>query len=889
MAQVLNQFIKELRSSILRSIKPRHLTSLQDAVALTRDLESAEQEANHTQAVNLAINGTSDIDTKITQLSEKLTQKIERFLAGTTGTYQPPQWRENNNNSRYLQQQNCQQQQQPWRSDPHNCYYCQKPEHIARDCRRKIIDQNQGNSYQQPRYQQNMVQTNSGLSRPIPCSPAQFRPTPTGYPNQAFYLGLMEDQDFDKSTLVERGDIERISQPSKQTKSNILPATITEDTTLATIFPFDINNLNTHSLFSGAAINQNKPIMVLYTNTRVRRIDIKLILDSRSAGSIITKQFMNQLGRRVDRAATARIITVDRNTKTLIEEIDNFPFEINGIQIPIKVLVMEATQYQALHAQVPATCRYFKTQHTEEPLIKFEDTSMPPTIKTYQVSWVNDYQTELLPPPTWEKKGKGRAKEEPQSSSLRYPTTTKYYCRPYKWDNTPCLICGEILPDEGLWNDVPSKGRTCDETCQYTILINNWVQKETLIKNAWKQALNRLNEWQVPRPKASHPKKYEKSRTILECLNIMDLITPRMIFSQMTQMHFRTNIRNWLANLNTKLCNHYLILCHFQYYNKCDLMFKLPPRILFPITKLSEPEEEYLAYSDLSKELELKWYSDNKEGICPERVHDTDVGFDLQYPGQSLIIIAPHSLVKIDLKIALKILVNTMKKINIKRRIIDAGYTGNIIVMLQNNLNRPYKIKSQEKIAQAIFLSLLGLTAQEINGFGSSGRGNIPVNFMKEDSNQIQDQALLFEASSKICSLANVVNLYLLAKAHKHFKIPIHNLTENVIEIPAGTLISSISTDIQNSEKPQSIPDFAQLFLFCNITSQVWNLPKESYLFTPEEINKLNLGNLSTLQQMQFKVLLNQYVDVFASENEFRCTDIVKHQINTGDARPIKQ
>ncbi|KAG9286731.1 hypothetical protein G9A89_012281 [Geosiphon pyriformis] len=157
MAQVFNQFIKELWSSILKSIRPYHPTSLQDAVTLTRDFESAEQEVNHTQAVNLAINKTSDIDIKITQLSEKLTQKIERFLAGTTGTYQPPQQKKNNNNSRYPQQQNCQQQQQPWRSDPHNCYYCQKSGHIARDCRRKIMDQNQGNLYQQPRYQQNMV------------------------------------------------------------------------------------------------------------------------------------------------------------------------------------------------------------------------------------------------------------------------------------------------------------------------------------------------------------------------------------------------------------------------------------------------------------------------------------------------------------------------------------------------------------------------------------------------------------------------------------------------------------------------------------------------------------------------------------------------------------
>ncbi|KAG9306988.1 hypothetical protein G9A89_000902 [Geosiphon pyriformis] len=207
------------------------------------------------------------------------------------------------------------------------------------------------------------------------------------------------------------------------------------------------------------------------------------------------------------------------------------------------------------------------------------------------------------------------------------------------------------------------------------------------------------------------------------------------------------------------------------------------------------------------------------------------------------------------------------KGIDVKGGIIDAGYTGNIIVILQNNSDRLYKIESQEKIVQAIFLPIVKISQLTL----------------------IQDQVLLFEASSEICSLANVANLYLLAKAHKHFKILIHNPIEDVIEIPKETFVSSISTDIQNSKKSQSIPDFAQLFLFCDITSQVWNLPKESYLFTPEEINKLNLGNLSTLQQMQFKVFLNQYADVFASENEFGHTDIVKHQIDTGDTRLIKQ
>ncbi|KAG9295340.1 hypothetical protein G9A89_013369 [Geosiphon pyriformis] len=268
-----------------------------------------------------------------------------------------------------------------------------------------------------------------------------------------------------------------------------------------------------------------------------------------------------------------------------------------------------------------------------------------------------------------------------------------------------------------------------------------------------------------------------------------------------------------LVNLNTKLCNYCLIFCHFQYCDKCDLMFNPLPKILYPINKLSKSkkEEELLTKDILFQEpnqtTKIKQYL-------------TDADFDLRYSGQLLIIIAPHFLVKIDLKIVLEVPISTMiqvvsrsslakKKIDLKEGIIDAKYMRNII------------IESHEKIAQAIFLPLVKIP-QLVS--------NIMVNFTEEDSNQqyilkvdqkIQNQALVFETNPKICSLADIANLYLPAKAYKHFKIPIYNLTEDIIEIPKKTLIGFISSDIQNSEKLQLIPDFAQLFLFCDITLQV--------------------------------------------------------------------
>ncbi|KAG9288527.1 hypothetical protein G9A89_015733 [Geosiphon pyriformis] len=63
----------------------------------------------------------------------------------------------------------------------------------------------------------------------------------------------------------------------------------------------------------------------------------------------------------------------------------------------------------------------------------------------------------------------------------------------------------------------------------------------------------------------------------------------------------------------------------------------------------------------------------------------------------------------------------------------------------------------------------------------------------------------------------------------------------------------------------------------------------ECYLLQSEQLEQMNMGNLDPLQSMQLKMLLNNFNDIFASENEFGRTDIIQHQIKTGDAMPIKQ
>ncbi|KAG9305476.1 hypothetical protein G9A89_021194 [Geosiphon pyriformis] len=97
---------------------------------------------------------------------------------------------------------------------------------------------------------------------------------------------------------------------------------VTENKSLAAIFPFELEKTINSPLFSETALEE-KPITAMYTNAKVN-------------------------GGQVDCTASARIITADRATKTPIRKINDFPIEVNDIIVPIKVLVIEATQYQAL-------------------------------------------------------------------------------------------------------------------------------------------------------------------------------------------------------------------------------------------------------------------------------------------------------------------------------------------------------------------------------------------------------------------------------------------------------------------------------------------------------------------------------------------------------------
>ncbi|KAG9302839.1 hypothetical protein G9A89_009616 [Geosiphon pyriformis] len=109
----------------------------------------------------------------------------------------------------------------------------------------------------------------------------------TQNPNSQNYLSLLV-------TLKDATSNNSETNQQVTLTSNISPATVTNDESLAVIFSFELKEPSQLLLFSRAAL-EKKLITVMYTDVKVDEHPIKLILNSGSAGSIITKQLMDQL------------------------------------------------------------------------------------------------------------------------------------------------------------------------------------------------------------------------------------------------------------------------------------------------------------------------------------------------------------------------------------------------------------------------------------------------------------------------------------------------------------------------------------------------------------------------------------------------------------------
>ncbi|KAG9302260.1 hypothetical protein G9A89_008751 [Geosiphon pyriformis] len=171
-----------------------------------------------------------------------------------------------------------------------------------------------------------------------------------------------------------------------------------------------------------------------------------------------------------------------------------------------------------------------------------------------------------------------------------------------------------------------------------------------------------------------------------------------------------------LKQINIQLCKEYIMFCDNKWCPECyALSIPLSNKNNQEKIKFGElkPEEKiattsiYLTKNQLA--IQFKYFNNNGKEIKPEKAHKIDAGYDLRYSDKDTLILQPKSLTKINLKIALEILLRTIvqiasqlllasKGINIREGVIDAEYTRDITIMLQNETDKPFRIEHVEKI-----------------------------------------------------------------------------------------------------------------------------------------------------------------------------------------------
>ncbi|KAG9284816.1 hypothetical protein G9A89_003739 [Geosiphon pyriformis] len=144
-------------------------------------------------------------------------------------------------------------------------------------------------------------------------------------------------------------------------------------------------------------------------------------------------------------------------------------------------------------------------------------------------------------------------------------------------------------------------------------------------------------------------------------------------------------------------------LARFNYEDKCPECYALNILLLNKNDQKEikfgelKPKEKiatipiYLTENQLA--IQLKYFDNNGKRIKPEKAHEINARYNLKYPGKDTLVLQPKFLTKINLKIVLKIPLEAIvqiasqlslasKRINVREGVINAEYTGDIIIML---------------------------------------------------------------------------------------------------------------------------------------------------------------------------------------------------------------
>ena len=88
-----------------------------------------------------------------------------------------------------------------------------------------------------------------------------------------------------------------------------------------------------------------KAVEVVYCSATVDNKPIYLILDSGSAGNVMSKSFLQQLGRKIESASTIIMINIQGGRSRPLGRVTNIPLQLDGVEIPIDVDIIESTDY----------------------------------------------------------------------------------------------------------------------------------------------------------------------------------------------------------------------------------------------------------------------------------------------------------------------------------------------------------------------------------------------------------------------------------------------------------------------------------------------------------------------------------------------------------------
>ncbi|CAG8642929.1 1638_t:CDS:2 [Cetraspora pellucida] len=80
----------------------------------------------------------------------------------------------------------------------------------------------------------------------------------------------------------------------------------------------------------------------------IRDKDIPLIVNSESLESVVASHLLQELGIRIERPSVVNMINIHEESKRVIGEISNFPFSVSRIEIPINIIITDATFYCAI-------------------------------------------------------------------------------------------------------------------------------------------------------------------------------------------------------------------------------------------------------------------------------------------------------------------------------------------------------------------------------------------------------------------------------------------------------------------------------------------------------------------------------------------------------------